>query len=90
MRKFEVPVMVNPGSVIPEHAVDWTERVPHFAGPIAKAVTTRLLEAGWIAPGLSRRAIRITEHGRRLFRDFGVVLPAVPLEGNSDEIIEEV
>lgn len=79
LSRFEVPVTVRPGSIIPKHAVDWTERVPHFAGPIAKAMTARLLEVGWIMPGPTRRAIRITSLGARQFQAFGVVLPEDPI-----------
>ena len=75
LRKFEVPVMVKPGTVILEHAVDWTERVPHFAGSIARVMTKRLFEAGWITVGPTRRAVRITPLGERQFKDFGVVFP---------------
>lgn len=75
MRNFEVPIVVKSGSRIPEHAVDWTERVPHFAGPVAKAMTKRLFEMGWLTAGPIRRSVRVTPLGERQFRDFGVVLP---------------
>lgn len=74
MRNLEVPAVIKSGSVIHEHAVDWTERVPHFAGPIAKAMTKRLFEVRWITAGPIRRAVRVTPLGERQFRDFGVLL----------------
>ena len=55
-------------SFIPWH-VDWTERVHHIAGPIAVAITKRLLELGWITQGQVRRSIIITEQGKREFQN---------------------
>ena len=43
----------------PAH-IDWSERYRHFAGPPAKAATSRLLELGWVARTPSSRAVRVT------------------------------
>lgn len=53
--------------MIPWH-IDWTERVHHIAGPVAVAITNRLLELGWIARGKIHRSIVLTERGREAFR----------------------
>lgn len=53
----------------PAH-IDWSERYRHFAGPLAKAATSRLFELGWIARTRSSRAVRVTDSGRRGLRDY--------------------
>ena len=67
-------IAARPGASIPHHAVDWTERVPHFAGPLAKAMTRRLFDAGWMERGPIPRSVRLTPFGEQQFRDFGAVL----------------
>jgi DNA-binding transcriptional ArsR family regulator len=58
----------------PAH-IDWSERYRHFAGPLAKATTSRLFELGWVARTPSSRAVRVTETGRRgLQEHFGLDL----------------
>ncbi|UGY17081.1 metalloregulator ArsR/SmtB family transcription factor [Bradyrhizobium septentrionale] len=54
---------------------DWTERVPHLAGPFANAVLTRLVEMRGVAPHRIRRALRITDRGRAFFDRLGVQVP---------------
>lgn len=49
--------------ILPYH-IDWSERVRHIAGPVAVAITKRLLQLGWIEHGRIRRSIVITEIGR--------------------------
>jgi DNA-binding transcriptional ArsR family regulator len=44
--------------------LDWTERRPHLNGALGAALTTRLLELGWIEQGKRRRAVRVTPAGR--------------------------
>lgn len=68
-------IAVTAGTVIPQHAVDWTERVPHFAGPVAKGVTERLLEWGWIARGTIPRSIVVTVAGEKELPKLGISLP---------------
>jgi DNA-binding transcriptional ArsR family regulator len=58
----------------PRH-VDWSERYHHFAGPLAKATTTRLFELGWIERVPASRAVRLSEAGRLGLRErFGLRL----------------
>lgn len=63
------------GTFIPQHAVDWTERVPHFAGPLAKAVTERLLARGWIERGTTPRSVLVTGLGRAGLATLGIPIP---------------
>jgi DNA-binding transcriptional ArsR family regulator len=44
--------------------LDWTQRRPHLNGALGAAVTTRLLDLGWIERGPSKRAVRVTEAGQ--------------------------
>lgn len=68
LKAFGVPVC-DPW--ISLHAVDWTERVPHFAGRLAKAMTLRMVELEWLVPGPVRRGLLLTALGERQFRAFG-------------------
>ncbi len=55
--------------------LDWTERRPHLNGALGAAITTRLLDLGWIERRAHRRAVRITPAGRDgLAATFGCVL----------------
>ena len=54
---------------------DWTERVPHLAGPFANAVLARLLQTRCVAPHRIPRALRITDRGRAFFDRLGVQVP---------------
>jgi DNA-binding transcriptional ArsR family regulator len=54
---------------------DWTERVPHLAGPFANAVLARLLATRCVAPHRIPRALRITDRGRAFFDRLGVRVP---------------
>ena len=72
-----VEISVTPETFIPQHAVDWTERVPHFAGPLAKAVTERLLDRGWIARGTIPRSVRVTPEGAGQLPKFGIHVPSL-------------
>lgn len=44
--------------------VDWSERRDHFAGPLAKAVLDRFLDAHWLVRVPDSRALTITPKGR--------------------------
>lgn len=54
---------------------DWTERVPHLAGPFANAILKRLLETGSLRPHRIPRALRLTPKGRAFFDRLGAPLP---------------
>jgi DNA-binding transcriptional ArsR family regulator len=52
--------------------LDWTQRRPHLNGALGAAITTRLLELGWIERGSHPRAIRVSAEGREgLAKTFG-------------------
>jgi len=52
--------------------LDWTERVPHVAGPLGTALCASLLSHGWLARVPDTRALRITARGRDRLRTLGV------------------
>lgn len=68
-------IEVAAGTFIPQHAIDWTERVPHFAGGLAKTVTEHLLTVGWIERGPVPRSIRVTGSGQAGLANFGIRIP---------------
>ena len=62
--------------------LDWTERRPHLNGALGAAITTRLLELGWIERSPRRRAVRVTPAGRDgLTSAFGWAWPLSPDPG---------
>jgi len=57
--------------------MDWTERRPHFAGPIANAILRHLVDNRLLRPSSTgaSRALRLTPEGRRWFsRNAGIEL----------------
>ena len=48
---------------------DWSENAHHLAGPLAEALTRRLLHLGWISHRRSGRAVRLTPAGLSGLRD---------------------
>ncbi|MGY8677580.1 metalloregulator ArsR/SmtB family transcription factor [Bradyrhizobium sp. UFLA05-153] len=54
---------------------DWTERVPHLAGPFANALLKRLVETHALVPHCIPRALRLTPKGRAFFERLRVPVP---------------
>jgi DNA-binding transcriptional ArsR family regulator len=54
---------------------DWTERVPHLAGPFPNAILERLIETRCVASLRIPRALRLTEKGRAFFARLGARVP---------------
>lgn len=54
---------------------DWTERVPHPAGPFANAILKRLIGTHALVPHSVPRALRLTPKGRAFFERLGVSIP---------------
>ena len=52
--------------------VDWTERVPHLAGPFPTAIFHHLIEKKMLAFTRIPRALRVTTKGREFFDRLGV------------------
>jgi DNA-binding transcriptional ArsR family regulator len=53
--------------------LDWTERRAHLGGALGAAVTSRLLEIGWLQRQQRTRALLLTSKGRRgLKRTLGI------------------
>jgi DNA-binding transcriptional ArsR family regulator len=69
-------VDASPGEAV-RGCLDWTEQRHHIAGPLGRAVLTRMLELGWLTRDHGSRAVRLTDCGRRdLPERLGVELPA--------------
>ena len=52
--------------------LDWTQRRPHLNGALGAAITSRMMQLGWIKRGRSRRSVRVTPAGQEgLARTFG-------------------
>ncbi|MDA9433208.1 ArsR/SmtB family transcription factor [Bradyrhizobium sp. CCBAU 51627] len=54
---------------------DWTERVPHLAGPFANAILKRLIATHALVPHRLPRALRLTPKGRAFFERLGASIP---------------
>lgn len=55
--------------------LDWSERRPHIAGRLGKALADRCFELGWVQRQRDTRAVRITDAGRTGLADrFGILL----------------
>jgi DNA-binding transcriptional ArsR family regulator len=56
--------------------LDWTERRPHLAGAVGAAIAEHALARRWVAFVPGTRALRVTDDGRRGFREqFALNLP---------------
>lgn len=54
---------------------DWTERVPHLAGPFPSAVLKHLVDSRCLVRSRVPRALRLTSKGRAFFDRLGVKVP---------------
>lgn len=52
--------------------LDWTERRQHLGGPLGVALTTGMIELGWLRRGRQHRALRASSDGLRRLADLGV------------------
>jgi DNA-binding transcriptional ArsR family regulator len=56
--------------------LDWSERRPHLAGPVAARLLDRFVEDRWVVRAGGSRAVRLTAAGRAGLADvFGFVAP---------------
>jgi DNA-binding transcriptional ArsR family regulator len=68
----DVPVLRRSRRRFAAPCLDWTQRRPHLGGALGAAITTRLLDLGWIERGPYRRAVRVSAAGRQgLAETFG-------------------
>ncbi len=49
------------------YCIDWSEQRPHLAGGVGAALTTRLLDLGWIRRAERGRAVHLTDEGHAGF-----------------------
>jgi DNA-binding transcriptional ArsR family regulator len=64
---------LDASSLTGQACLDWTERRHHVGGPLGRAITSRMLEMGWVSRCDSSRALRLTETGRvGLAQTFGL------------------
>jgi len=57
------------------YCVDWTETRHHLAGQVGRGLRERFLQAGWVEPKGTTRALRITDTGADfLRRELGLVV----------------
>ncbi|MGE7439684.1 ArsR/SmtB family transcription factor [Kitasatospora sp. NPDC001175] len=55
--------------------LDWTERRPHLAGALGAALCAHAMDAGWLEPIGTGRALRVTASGTDALHDlFGITL----------------
>ncbi|MFP3714947.1 ArsR/SmtB family transcription factor [Puerhibacterium sp. TATVAM-FAB25] len=66
----DVGIAVPTGSrrVAARPCLDWTERRPHLAGAVGAALCSHALDAGWVTPVGTTRAVAVTDLGRRELR----------------------
>jgi DNA-binding transcriptional ArsR family regulator len=71
----ELGIEAQPGEVV-RCCLDWTEQRNHIAGPLGRALMTRLLDLDWLRRDPRTRAVRVTPTGRaNLSARLGVRLP---------------
>jgi DNA-binding transcriptional ArsR family regulator len=71
----ELGISAQAGEVV-RCCLDWTEQRDHIAGPLGRAVMTRLVDLGWLTRDPTTRAVRLTDAGRANLPDrLGVQLP---------------
>jgi hypothetical protein len=49
---------------VARRCLDWTERRPHLAGPLGRALTSLALDRGWVRRVRGTRAVVVTSAGR--------------------------
>jgi DNA-binding transcriptional ArsR family regulator len=58
--------------LLARRCMDFTERRPHVGGALGVMLLDSFVTRGWLARKPDTRALRITDRGRRGFRDLGV------------------
>jgi DNA-binding transcriptional ArsR family regulator len=60
---LDIESPAGPGPVL-RPCIDWTERRPHAAGPLAAELASRAFDRGWVVRGQHPRAAHLTPRGR--------------------------
>ena len=79
LNRFGIALDVSRGQRRPfcRPCLDWSERRPHLAGTVGRAICSRCFELGWITRMRDTRAVRITPDGHTGFAGtFGIDLSA--------------
>ncbi|MGI3171520.1 ArsR/SmtB family transcription factor [Pseudooceanicola sp. C21-150M6] len=76
------PFRVTPGVSRCRECLDWSERRPHLAGPLGKALLIRVVETGWAHRVPGSRLIRFSPDGRAAFDQ--LFPPVAPEFGSRD------
>ena len=63
----DVASLRRDGRSLCRHCLDWSERRPHLAGPVAAQILRNALTSGWVERLTDSRAVRVTPEGRRAF-----------------------
>jgi DNA-binding transcriptional ArsR family regulator len=58
--------------------LDWSERLPHVAGPLGIALCEGIVATGWVARVSDGRALRVTTRGAERLRALGVAWQDAP------------
>lgn len=71
--EIDVPALRHGRREFTRACMDWTERRPHLAGSLGKALLDRFVANRWIVRGPEDRYVQLTERGQRMVsRLFGI------------------
>lgn len=66
-RGITIPTDTRAPVAAAKPCLDWTERRPHLAGPLATRITHHALDRGWVERGTHPRSIHLTPTGKTHF-----------------------
>jgi DNA-binding transcriptional ArsR family regulator len=69
---IDVPALAGGRRALARRCLDWTERRPHLAGALGRALLDRCLERRWLARTAGTRTVRMTTRGERGFAALGL------------------
>ncbi len=67
---LDLAALEQPGKAICRACLDWSERRPHLAGPLARAILAMTLTRGWAKRATSGRALHFSPAGAAAFDAF--------------------
>lgn len=87
LRRLDVRPRDVSGRPVVKGCLDWTHRRPHLAGGLGRALLDSMLRNGWLLRTNPKRALRLTNAGRSLTHDLGLLFddtrPASPARAHS-------